>query len=160
MSLQRLAVVLAMLAGCGRRGATPEVVSYELAYGECLGVCVFTLTTDDDLVTLTADDTERSEPWVRTTAFTEAGRTAWDDGREGLLDLPEVSGCPGCDDGGAVELTIYLADLDETRSHRWEQGAPPDGAEAFDAVADEALQALARCEPSDLVQPLADCAPL
>ena len=160
MSWQQRMVVAGMIGACARPGSAPEVVSYELAYGECIGVCTYTLTRDGDGVTLTADDTERPEPWVRSAPLTAAGREAWDDGREGLSDLPEVSGCPGCLDGGAVELTVYVADLDETRSHRWEEGAPPAGAEAFDAVASEVVGALARCEATAWVEPVGDCTPL
>jgi hypothetical protein len=142
-------------------GPSPEVVSYELSYGECQGPCGFRITRDADTVSLEVEDADREvEPIVRTTVLTDAGIEAWDDGASTMGGLKAVYGCPGCLDGGVVEVVISHPDDGETSTHQWERDAPPAEAEAFDAVGMELIEALRGCGTSDLVEDLADCMPI
>jgi len=134
-----------------------DVVGYERSFGECIGVCVTTLTFAGDQVTLELrehDGTAAGGGVGTLSASALIDFQALEDALPG--GLPEVSGCPDCDDGGAESMILEDADGVRT-SYSWEFGNPPAEAAAIAGMFGSFLSPLSTCTSSAEITVAPDC---
>lgn len=125
-------------ANCSYEG---RVVSVEFFGGLCAsGPCTTTLdfsTPDAVELTWATVDGEDVLDHVATADVTEAGLTALDEAEAQIGDttFDETYGCPGCDDGSAMALSLWGAVTRDLQHTQWQTGSPPSAAEKIEALA-------------------------
>ena len=74
------------------------------------------------------------------------------------IDLPPVSGCPDCADGGAAYLALQRGG--ESSEYSYEFGNPPPAISPIDSLATTLISALQSCKRSNVVSLTASCVPM
>lgn len=156
--MKRITAGLLALLAC-TPPESEEVTSVTFGGGLCpYGACHAELTLDGDAVTYDGLDVN-GDPWSNSGTLTADGAAALADAEASVAGVPldETYGCPGCDDGAAITVTLR-ADDGETRSTTYEGGDPPPELAELDAVLMDIAAALTTCVASDLVELDPGCA--
>jgi hypothetical protein len=140
--------------------SVPTLIGAGWSYGMCAGLCLADLVVSGHRLVLTGSGHgPEGVLLVREGALTPAGRERLDAAVAAVdvAALEPVYGCPDCADGGAAYLT-FATDGVDTR-HDMEAGRPPAELAELDAIATSIIDALVRCEPTDLVAVSEGCVP-
>lgn len=155
----RLLLPLILTACSLQRIQTPlpesgrQIVGLDTWFGECSGECQFDVSiVGYNEVTYVAsgwDDTVyRANAGTLTLAgLTELGR---DTQPLDWIDLDEVYGCPDCNDGGGMTVTILDGTITSTTS--FPIADPPEFLEGAADLAAALRATLCACEDSDLIE--------
>ena len=146
-------------ANCSGQG---RVVSVEFFGGLCAtGPCSTTLdlsTAEQATLSWSTIDGTNIVDHTATAALTTAGITTLANAEADIGDttFDESYGCPGCDDGGAIALSLWGSVTRDLQRTQWEAGAPPQVAESLENLA-FALQTQLKDCAGDAIAYTEDC---